>query len=249
MWRCRSRLVGWVHGTRGQQAGGRSPLQTQLLIAFEHIEAAFEALSELGDGMRMPVVPEPPDDAGGPWSGTDWPAWPPLGHVRTFGGPPALQAAMCLTTISVAADIRRPVGVLAHPDSVTWLVLGLLAHGRIPLAQLEQGRMRATDWPKLSKRLGELAEAPITFAERPADLADLPGDAVVIAWMPDTADVAGLRALAAGVGWGGYAAHTDPTLPVDWALTHEELRPMRLHPARLQLVRTRARPPAPDHPA
>ena len=57
--------------------------------------------------------------------------------------------------------------------------------------------------------------------------------------MPDGETVADLRGLAAGIGWGGYAAVADPVVPVDWMLSEEAVRPMRLLPARLHLVRGR----------
>jgi hypothetical protein len=215
------------------RAGGRTPFQDRLLEAFEHIEAAFEA----GLDQSIPASPSSPADAGSAYWGGEWPAWPPSHHVRVLGGAPALQAAMCLSTASAAVDLRRPVGILAPEPSVLWLVLAWLAQGGVPLVRLEAGRLEASDWPKLSKWMGHLADADVRFTERPAALAELPSDGVVVAWMPDARAVRDLRALAAGIGWGGYAAVADPAVPTDWMLTERGLLPMRLRPSRLHLVR------------
>ncbi|WP_370323783.1 hypothetical protein [Euzebya sp.] len=135
------------------------PFTHQLLAAFDAIEHRHEVLMD-----RPPVaVPRTPG-----WMGTalepgEWTWAAPRGTTTSLAGPVGVQLGWISSYIDAVADRRDPVVIVAHEDLHELVMLVLIAHGGIRLDVLRRGDLRAGDWPRLSARLGALAEAPVVL--------------------------------------------------------------------------------------
>ncbi len=77
---------------------------------------------------------------------------------------PAMGKSTLVTNMAthVAVELRRPVALFSLEMSKMELVQRILsAAGRVDSERLRTGRLQETDWPKLSRAMGRLAEAPL----------------------------------------------------------------------------------------
>jgi replicative DNA helicase len=77
---------------------------------------------------------------------------------------PAMGKSTLVTNLAahVAAEARRPVALFSLEMSKMELVQRILAaESRVDSERLRTGRLQEPDWPKLSRAMGRLAEAPL----------------------------------------------------------------------------------------
>lgn len=120
-----------------------------------------------------------------------WPWWPDRGRMTALAGPVGRQVGWALSTADAAAQRGEPVLVVVPTGMQRWVVNVLIAHAGIPLARLVEGRLRPDEWPRLSKRMGRLAEAPISVITPIDDPGRLDPATTVVGVCLDDGDVAG----------------------------------------------------------
>ncbi|WP_108666241.1 hypothetical protein [Euzebya rosea] len=181
-------------------------LRLHLARAFDELEHRAERTGPLARytvDVWQPRAPIPPD-----W----WPWWPPVG-VTALGGPVALQAGWALGTACARAARGGPVLLVVPVAMQRWVTDILLAHAGVPLHLIGAGALQLDQWQRISRRLGVLADAPISMmdpAEEPPDRY-LPDTVTVGFCMTDeqlaTAAALGRDASVRTVHVGGWADH------------------------------------------
>ena len=150
-------------------------LRLHLVRAFDELEHRYE---RTGPRARYTVdVWEPRRPVRPEW----WPWWPPVG-VTALSGPVALQVGWALGTAWARAARGEPVLLVAPVGMQRWVTDVLLAHAGVPLHLIGAGALRMDQWQRISRRLGALADAPISMMD--------PHEEPPTRYLPDTVVVA-----------------------------------------------------------
>ena len=150
-------------------------LRLHLARAFDDLEHRYERTGPRARYTvdvwqpRRPIRPE--------W----WPWWPPVG-VTALSGPVALQVGWALGTAWARAARGEPVLLVAPVGMQRWVTDVLLAHAGVPLHLIGAGALRMDQWQRISRRLGALADAPISMMD--------PHEEPPTRYLPDTVVVA-----------------------------------------------------------